>query len=56
MWKKIGLGVSIGGGAILGIALILILLGFGVGGIAAGSVASAIKSGIGINNKYDFNY
>ena len=47
MWKKIGLGVAIGGGAILGIASIPILLGFGVGGIAAGSVAAAIQAGIG---------
>ena len=48
MWKKIGLGIAIGGGAILGIASIPILLGFGVEGIAAGSVASVIKAGIGI--------
>ena len=44
MWKKIRLGIAIGGGAILGIASIPILLGFGVEGIAAGSVASVIKA------------
>ena len=47
MLKKIGLGVGIAGITILGIAGAPILLGFGVGGIAAGSIAAAIQASIG---------
>ena len=46
-WKKIGIGVGIVGGVILGIALIPITMGFGTAGIVAGSVAAGIQASIG---------
>ena len=47
MWKKIGISLGIAGGVILCIGLTPIFLGFGVGGIVAGSAAAAIQAGIG---------
>ena len=45
--KKIGIGLGITGGVILGIALIPITMGFGTAGIVAGSVAAGIQASIG---------
>ena len=45
--KKIGIGLGITGGVILGIALIPITMGFGTTGIVAGSIAAGIQASIG---------
>ena len=45
--KKVGIGVGIAGGVILGTALIPVALGFGTAGIVAGSVAAGIQASIG---------
>ena len=45
--KKVVKGVAIGGAIVSGIALAPIAIGFGSAGIAAGSIAAAIQSGIG---------
>ena len=47
IWKKIGIGASIAGGVIAGVALLPITLGFGGAGIVAGSVAAGIQAAIG---------
>lgn len=47
MLRKVGIGVAIAGGAILFIAGLPMVLGFGAGGIVAGSVAAAIQASIG---------
>jgi len=47
IWKKVAIGAGIAGGVLLGVGLIPMALGFGVGGIAAGSVAAGIQSIIG---------
>ena len=46
-WKKIGKGVAITGGVILGVALIPMLAGFGTAGVVGGSIAAGIQAVIG---------
>ena len=45
--KKVTVGVAITGGTVAFISTVPILLGFGTGGIVAGSVAAGIQSLIG---------
>ena len=47
LWKKIGIGATITGGVIAGVALLPMTLGFGTAGIVGGSVAAGIQAAIG---------